>query len=482
MKRPIPLPTAVLVLLATLAMAAPPVPALAEAATWVAPEADFPHDDFGAAARVVAVKRDALLDATIVAFSTGARLIVKPTRFSPGEVTVVASFGAGRSGVPPELVHALWATPLFPLGGTRHLSFEDLDAWEKTSGHPVNVTLVATASAFQLKGEVPSSDLGAELELLTAHAREPGFRPEMTATIASVGPMLAAQIESDPSAAFTRAVQHSLVGARYQELPERADLVATTGVELTALLRPAFATAPDIVIVGDIDVDAAIRAVAATLAAGDVRPSRTSVSPIVATPMKRAQLADLSHAEAPETVRVGIYWRLQGDRSGLGIERAARVAAAMVETRLQQSSLQGVSQLVAPVARAVTPVDLEGANYLGIVVGARGGNASIVPVREMRATKDLAAGRFTDDELAHANQSVAVELGAEAKTNGWWARRLGAVLRDRKSAECLRAGISARPVDRVEIKAFVRRMVGGVAPTVIVGKDAGTGETKGEAQ
>lgn len=482
MRRPNALPSAALAALAALALAAPPTKAQNEPETRVAPAGDFPHDDFGRAARVVTTTRDPVLGATIVTFSSGARLIVKPTRFSPGRVTVIAAFGGGRSGVPQELVHALWATTLFPLGGTRHLSYEDLEAWQKRSGHPVNVTMVATASAFQLKGEVPSSELGSELALLTAYAREPGFRPEMAARIVSIGPKLAAQIESDPSAMLTRAVQHRLVGARYQELPERADLAATTGEELSAILGQAFAMAPDIVIVGDIDVDAAVRAVAVTLAAGDTRPSPVDGVPAAAIPMPRPARSDLSQADISGLVKVGLYWRLPDDRSDRRAVQAARVAAAMLEARLPQLALAGRIATVAPMARAVAPFDLTGASYLGVVSDVGEGDVSGVRGRLKRAMKDLAAGRFTARELAQANHVVAVELGAEGESNDWWARRLGVVLREPEARVALRAGMVQHAVDRSEIRGFFRKMVRDVAPIEIVGKDAGTGKVAGKIQ
>ncbi len=131
-------------------------PAVAQTQTSASVPDEFPHVSFGDPARVATTTVDAAIGATIVTFTTGARLIVKSTRSTPGQVAVIASFGAGRSGVPDHLVHALWATTLMPLGGTTKLSYADLDQWQKTSGHPVNVTFVAGVSAFQLQGDAPS--------------------------------------------------------------------------------------------------------------------------------------------------------------------------------------------------------------------------------------------------------------------------------------------------------------------------------------
>ncbi len=479
MKRPAALPTAELVFALALSTAVPAPPALAQSPGAPGSVAEFPHDSFGVPARVLATRYDRGIGATIVTFSTGTRLIVKQTNFTPGQVSVVASFGAGRAGVSADLVHAVWATTLFPIGGTRHLSYDELDAWQQSSGHPVNVTLVPGVSAFRLQGEIPSNEIDAELALLTAYAREPGFRDDMVAKIANVGAMLGKQVEGDPGMRFTRAVQRKLVGRRFQELPEQADLAATTGSEMQALLGPAFAMAPDIAIVGDIDVDVAIRAVAATLAAGDHRPAphrRIATAPM---PPARLQQAAFVDAGATADRRLGFYWRLPDIRTAPRIERAARVAAAMIEARLATSTISASSAALPAVARAVVPPDLKGGGYLGVVV--RDGAVSEGGARTMLAgaMNDLATGRFTAADFEHARQSVAAEIGAEGVSNELWAQRLILALRDPTMGQVVRIEAGVVDVDRAEVVACIRRYLAGRAPIVVVADAREAGESEG---
>lgn len=477
MKRPAGFPTAafMLALVLTSVVAAPP--ALAQPSGSTISATEFPHDSFGVPARVVATRHVSGIGATIVTFSTGTRLIVKQTHFTPGQVSVVASFGAGRAGVSADLVHALWATTLFPIGGTRHISYDELDAWQQSSGHPVNVTLVPGGGAFRLQGEIPSNDLATELTLLTAYAREPGFRADLVTKIASVGAMLGKQIEGDPAMRFTRAVQRRLVGRRYQELPDQADLAATTGSEMQAQLGPAFAMAPAIAIVGDIDVDVAIRAVATTLAAGDPRPVLRRGIAAAPTPTNRQQQKGLLDADTTADRRLGFYWRLPDIRTAPRIERAARVAAAMIEARLAVSTPSTPSAALPAVARAVVPPDLEGGGYLGVVI--RDGAVPLDGTRALLAgtMNDLAAGRFTAAELDNARQSVAAEIGAEGMSNEWWAQRLSLALRDPAMGQAVRIEAGVVDVDRAEVVACIRRYLAGMAPLVVAdAREAGESE------
>lgn len=456
-----------------------PMPALAQPTTQVLVDRGLPHGDFGAPARIVSLREDRALGATIVIFSSGARLIVKRTHHSPGQVSVLASFGAGRAGVPERLVHALWATTLFPLGGTAHLSYADIDAWQKESGHPVNVTLVPAASAFRLEGNVPSGELNAELELLAAYAHEPGFRGDLAAKITNVAPMLATQIEADPAARFTRDVQHRLVGARYQELPEQEDLSATTGTEMPEILALSFAMAPEIAIVGDIEVEAAVREVAATLAAGAPRSVQHGRLPKVAASPSGPPSGPTAPTEKPDTMRSGIYWRLPDFRAKPSTLRVARVAAALIEARLARIGSFGSDPASPPVAKAIVPIDLIGGGFLGIVVETRGGTTTNARDTVGGLLRDLGLGQFTDDELERARQTVDAEHGAEVEDEAWWAQRLGAALRDRQVAQALAADVSVVVVDRGAVAAFVRGYLRGVAPVAVVAEKIEVNTDKG---
>jgi hypothetical protein len=128
----------------------------------------------------------------------------------------------------------------------------------------------------------------------------------MTAKIASVGQMMGMQIEGDAAALFTRAVQRTLFGPRYQELPEQKDIEVTTGAEMPALLKRSLAMAPDVTIVGDIEVDAAIHAVAATFAAGEVRPAERRRIPSIAMAMRGMRPMDSVNASTGSLVRLGL--------------------------------------------------------------------------------------------------------------------------------------------------------------------------------
>ena len=437
----------------------------------VRPAPDFaePSAALGPPARIASRRFDARLGATIVTFESGARLIVKPTRVEQGQVTVIAAFGSGRAGARPELVHALWSTTLFPLGGTGAIAYPDLDQWQRSSGHAVNVTMVPAVSAFQLRGEVPTNDLPVELHLMAAYARDSGFRSDARTKIASIAPMIADQIDGDQAAVFQRRVQHTLVGSRYQELPERSDLLATTGEELAGLLRSQLAMAADVAVVGDVSVDVAIRAMAESLAAGEHRPVQQPVKaeapPRVTVQSDRMVDSQLGSGD----VWLGLYWRLPDQNTAPRVEPAAAVAAALLEARLLHASANSAGASNPPTGRAVFVPDLRGGSFLGIASLVPSAAAFEVRAEIMAQAQALSSGHFTDDELAKAREVVSAQHGAEAGSNGWWAARLVLALRDPRLAAVLREADRGRAASREEVAGLLRRVMGGGAPIVIFG-------------
>lgn len=456
------------------ALALVAMPAMAQAPTSAEVPDEFPHVSFGDPARIATTTVDASLGATVVTFTTGARLIVKSTHSTPGQFSVIASFGAGRSGVPDSLVHALWATTLFPIGGTTKFSYADLDLWQKTSGHPVNVTFVPAVAAFQLQGDAPSSELRNELALLTAYVRDPGFGPELAEKIATIGPMIATQIEGDPAADFARGVQHILVGPRYQELPERMDIEATTGKELPGLLTASLAMAADVAVVGDISVEDAIRAMAETLAAGDHRPIARQARAVVMPPTSGRGSIVFEHLGAEADAWFGEYWHLPDYAIKPHLSIVAEVAAAIIEDRLRREPTTAPSLAAPPVVSVSAPIELKGQAAFGIALKITPLAVTAARNRIARIIAELAHGPIESEAVKRASLAVISGKIADQNSNVWWAHQLTLVLRDPSLAPVMPQASDITSITPAGVSDFLKTYLIGRRPVVVAALPAGT--------
>ena len=174
--------------------------------------ASWPYTEFGAPSAIHATTTDAALGTTSVQFANGTRLVVKSTPQERGAVGVQVRLGQGRAGIQPSQTHALWALESMPLGGTGQRSLAELTQWLQTHGTPLTVNLRADPQAFVLLGVSPPADLGTQLQLLAAYARDPGFRPELGERLQAMGSALSEALEAQPWAVYQRAVQQVMNG------------------------------------------------------------------------------------------------------------------------------------------------------------------------------------------------------------------------------------------------------------------------------
>ncbi len=442
---------------------------------YTAPETpaavSWPYTDFGKPSAVVARHDDPLLGTSTITFASGTRLIIKPTKTSPGVVSIDIAMGNGRAGAPPELVHALWATTLMPIGGTGKLSYAQLDQWQQSSGTSVNITVVPGILAYHLQGEVSPREIETEMQLLTAYARDPAFRDEQTQKIAGLAPMIEAQIESSPSSIFLRAVQRTLLGpnSRYAEIPNQGDLAATTGSEVAQLLKPVLTGPADVTIVGDITFADAIAATGLTIAAG---PDRAGAGGEPATPPPAAapQTSDkpivVYHSSQAREAWWGAYWTLTDYEADPRDAIVAEVAAALIQAQLLKE-VPATPGLARPVVRAADSLELHNGGAFGVALQIKPEQAANLDAELLRTTRAIATAPIDPETLKAARLLVLGAHSSEQKTNAWWLTRLSLVLRDPKLEPAMAAAGNITDVTAREVQTFLQHKILDRRPIIV---------------
>lgn len=221
-----------------------------------------------------------------------------------------------------------------------------------------------------------------------------------------------------------------MAGRRYQELPERADIEATTGKELPGLLTASLAMAADVAVVGDISVEDAIQAMAETLAAGDHRTTARLARAAVMPPVARREPLVIEHRGAEEDAWFGEYWRLPDYASTPRLNLVAEVAAALIEDRLRREPPTALSPTEPPVVSVSVPIEIKGQAAIGIAFKINPLAVTAARNRLARIIAELA--RFPTDSESFKRASLAIISGkaADQSSNSWWARQLSLVLRD----------------------------------------------------
>jgi zinc protease len=442
----------------------------------------WPYTSFGKPSPVVSKTVDAKLGTTTVKFANGTRLLVKPTKFEKDKIQVAVLFGNGRAGVAPDRAGSLWESPFFTLGGTAKMSTSDMSRWAQQTGKVTSASLAVGTRSFALVGASRPADLVVEMQTLAAYARDPGFRPEAFEKVRSIGPMIAGQIEANAGAVYSRGSQALLVGhdPRFELVPSSDDLAHIAATDLPSLFKNALSGQADVVIVGDVSVDDAIKATQGTFASGAATKPPVFDQAKVTMAAPAAEPFVFQHKGRADQAFYGEYYKLPDYFADPKTSNAAKVAAAVLETRLIDTVREKLGMTYSPQVAAESALDLQGEGYFAAAIETPPANFGSFHTLLAEQVADLAKKPVSADELERAKQPIIEGLTKKLETNGYWVGKLTELMRDpRVERQMLSEIADVSAIDAADVQAVVAKFVAGQKPLVAISRaqtaDASTG-------
>ena len=208
------------------------------------------------------------LDFVQAEFANHVRVNVKRTSYEKSNIHVVVHFGNGLLELPADKAGLmLLANSCFINGGLQAHSLTELN--RAISGKNASVRFSVGEDSFQLGGSCSPDALDLQMQVCTAFVAAPGFRPEAGVRVMDSLDELYAQVEHTADGVISDRVFSFLRSddARFH-LPPRADLKRLTLDDLrTWLAQPLKTGYMEVTIIGDVDPDVALKAVAKTLGA-----------------------------------------------------------------------------------------------------------------------------------------------------------------------------------------------------------------------
>lgn len=441
----------------------------------------WPYTDFGAASAIVSKTTDAELGTTTLAFANGTRLVVKPTAQEKDKVIVQVLVGQGMAGLKPEQAPRTWTMNMFPLGGTGKLSIAEIGQWQQASGVLAGVNLQLDSRRVLLVGNTRPADLKPQLQLLAAFVRDPGFRPEMGEKLAGVAPMMANQFETLPGMVYGRELSRVMNNgeARLGGVPTAAELLAAKADDAAAILRPAFAGAADVVVIGDVSEEAAVAAVQATFGAGAERPRLPGV-PLKATPPADGGAPHVAlHKGRADQGMLGWHWPMPDQWADVALSNTGRVAATVLQTRLVDIVREKLGMTYSPRASGGGSLDIPGQGRFSAEIETPPEKFDAFREVLRAQLQDLAAKPVSADELQRAKQPMIEGSRKAPEHNGHWAYWLQRILiepRMKAMKQAETANLEAVTVEQVQ--AFFRDHIAKRQPIEVAAR---AGETAAPA-
>ncbi len=384
-------------------------------------EAKWAYTNFGAPGQVVKREHIDDLDITLVTFANGVRLDLKKTDFEANRIRLNLRVGNGQLTEPrdqPGL--AAYTNETFMAGGLGKHSVDDLE--RILAGHTVGASFAAGGDAFVSNGMTNRDDLLLQLQLMTAHLTDPGYRPEAAREARKAIEELYLSLAHTPSGPFTLDVPKLLSsGDPRFGLPPEQELLKRNLDEERAWVTPDLQHGYiELAIVGDLDIDATIQAVAQTLGALPPREPRAKLDDLrqvkyPATPFARSYAIP---TEIPKGT-VAIYWPTT---DALEIHRTRRLAVlgAVLRDRLRVKVREQLGESYSPDAGNNPSEIYPGYGYMVANVTVDPPRAQEIADAVIALGADLDTKGISADELTRAKEPILTQLRESARTNQYW--------------------------------------------------------------
>ncbi|MDO9588586.1 MAG: insulinase family protein [Brevundimonas sp.] len=407
---------------------------------------EWPYTDFGPPAPPGARAEIADLGVTRIDFPNGVRLFVKPTNFRDNQILVNVRTGIGELALPNDHVTSMaLANSVLGPGGTSRLTVDQLT--RVLSGRTYSVSAGLATDAFTLGGATRPEDLQLEMQVLTAYLVDPGLRAAPFELARSQIPQQLVQARATPGGVLGRDLGELLAsGDKRNATPTAEEVAAMSIEEVRAGVIEGRARGPiDIVMVGDVTVDAAIAAVANTFGALPDRGPQTEPPPgsvVRRFPAPGAEPVQLKH-EGPAEQAIGLVAWPTADSIGDRLEaRQLSILNAVVQLRLNDEVRERLGIAYSPGSAATSSTVFPGYGYLMMLAETRPESLPTLFDAFDSIAANLRDTVIGDDELLRARAPVVETLRRSQVDNGYWVSQLAPAGRKPETFDEIRSHVS----------------------------------------
>ena len=386
----------------------------------------FAYDDFGKAGTVVEDKTIVDLGVRTVRFQNNVTLNIKKTDFEANRVRFMVRMGDGELGLPkdkPGLGPMISATSID--GALGKDSLEDLK--ELLAGKVITPGAAVSDDAFVAAGITVPANLALQMKVSAAYLTDPGFRPEAANKWAAVIPLLEKQVDAQPEGVATLRLPIILAsGDQRFGMPQQGLLAMRNFDEAKAVLKPVIASAPiEITLVGSVDEDAAIAAVAATFGALPTRQLRQPVPDEARHVVFRSDPSPivLKHEGPEDKAVVESIWPTTDD-SDFREVMAMGLLKDVLDVMLTESVREKLGDTYGANVQSQMSHSFKGFGYLSAAAVVAPDKADEVQEAIARAAAQLREQPVSADMLARARNPELEGIDKSSRDNGFWVAAL----------------------------------------------------------
>jgi zinc protease len=419
------------------------------------------YTDFGKAGHVAERKEVADLGLTFVRFDNGVRLTIKPTKFRDDQVLVSVSAGGGFEDLPRDKVIPTWeASSVFSEGGVGKFTADDMD--KVLASKVYGASLGVGEDAFTLSGATRREDMSTQLQVLAAYLTDAAWRPDPFERMRVYGETLQTQLASTPEGVFSReanALLHS--GDARWAFPTKAQMADGKLADLKTMIGDRLTTEPlEVVVVGDVDVDQAIKQVGDTFGALPAR--HDAGAPADATkisfPAGNAEPVRLTHKGRADQAIGYIAWPTTDFPSDPQGARSLRVLEQVMQLRLIDDLRMKKSVTYSPSTALNMAWSFPGYGYMSASIEAPPDKLDDFYATVNAIAKDLRDKPVSADELERVVKPRVETLTKAQQSNEYWLGQLIGAQADPRRLDAVRDTITGlQKVTAADVQAAAQK-------------------------
>ncbi|WP_086734337.1 M16 family metallopeptidase [Erythrobacter colymbi] len=381
----------------------------------------FGYSDFGPAGKVVSDTTEPRLGFREIRFANGVRLTLKKTDVRKDRIAFTMAVDGGDLMNTREAPTAVYLATSLAAGGLGKHSADELAS--VLAGRSVSFDLDSDTDAFTASSTTTPRDLALQMQVLAATLTDPGYRPEGVERFRKNIDNFFNTLDSTPGRALSSASGAILSDndPRFSLAPREA-FFALDYDGLRAAIGDRLAKgAIEIALVGDLDEEAAIAAVAATLGA---LPQREAAFNLRAENRSRSFTANrgqkvITHKGEPDQALLQWVWPTTDDKDlaeTLRLDLLSRIVRLELTDRLREKLGQAYSPSAGSAPSHYYP------GYGAFIIGAS------VAADKRAATEEAVAGLLADlraapldaDVIERARKPYLEEYNNALKDLGGW--------------------------------------------------------------
>ncbi|WP_347304289.1 insulinase family protein [Croceibacterium sp. TMG7-5b_MA50] len=385
------------------------------------PETEWAYADFGARGGVVADGTDPELGIRTLRFANGLRVNLKRTTLSANRILVRLGVDGGQLLDTADHPLGTALVGALPAGGLGRHSADELQSL--FAGRTVQLGLSAGEDRFTFSAATTPDDLALQLQLIAAALTDPGYRPEGQAQYLRQVADFFARTEATPEGALaTQLGTITSDGDPRFSLQPRALQEAVTFADLRATIGDRLATgALELAIVGDLDEQATINAIAATLGA---LPAREAEFRPYADNRVRSYTADrtprtLYHGGPADQALLRLSWPTT-DGSDQQVSLSLELLERVAQLALTEALRERLGQTYSPRANAAQSRTYAGYGEFALTAAIAPADLPAARAAMLAEIVRLSTDPVSEDELLRARRPLAEAYANALKDNGGW--------------------------------------------------------------